>query len=208
MPNLVYHSRGLMQRKVRPRVLALLLAAGLPMMASGPTYAKELRVGPPIVLNPVVQRWMRFAGLIFRGTVTSIGPATSPLAGSPAVVEVTFHVDYGVRGVRSGAKLTVREWAGPWLTHPRYRVGERVFTVLYQPNAAGITSEVAGTGALRVNRFGNVAVPTAWLIDSDNEGEDSTATQGPLAPGTRLVGTTALVRQIRARPQPNQPVQP
>ena len=112
--------------------------------------------------------------------------------GTPAQVEITFLVADGLRGVQSGASLTIREWSGIWLGHPRYRAGEQVFAMLYQPNAAGITSEVAGSGSLPVNRLGYAAVPPAWLAST------------PGRSGTTYLDLATFRRAIRTALRPAQ----
>jgi hypothetical protein len=60
-------------------------------------------------------------------------------------VEITFHVDRGVRGVQTGRTLKIREWMGVWEFGQRYRLGEKVFLFLYPTSKLGLTSVVGGT---------------------------------------------------------------
>jgi hypothetical protein len=93
-------------------------------------------VHPP---PPVTQS----SGYIFAGTVKSVErPAANE--NGVATVQVTFHVDQGLRGVRSGQVLAIREWAGLWESGERYRPGERVLLFLYPPSKLGLTSPVQG----------------------------------------------------------------
>src|SRR5438105_4134992 len=71
---------------------------------------------PPLSVDELCQR----AGLIFTATVANIEESEHD-----SVVRITFKVEDGIRGVRSGGELTAREWSGNWVT-PRYRVGEKL----------------------------------------------------------------------------------
>jgi hypothetical protein len=83
------------------------------------------------------------AGYIFVGRVKSVQyiPGRS---GHVATVKVGFQVEQGLRGVRSGRVLTIRQWAGLWDEGERYRKGERLLLFLYRPSKLGLTSPVAG----------------------------------------------------------------
>lgn len=100
------------------------------------------------------------AGYIFAGTVTAVehSPATQP--NEVATVRITYRVDQGVRGVRTGQSLAIREWAALWNSGERYRVGERVVLVLYPPSKLGLTSPVAGPrGRFALDSGGTLALP-------------------------------------------------
>jgi hypothetical protein len=98
------------------------------------------------------------AGYIFAGTVESIVRAT-PNKGAVATVQINFHVDQAMRGVRTGQTLTIREWAGLWASGERYRTGERVLLFLYSPSKLGLTSPVQGSmGRFSIGSDGRVGI--------------------------------------------------
>ena len=118
----------------------------LPAMPPGATYPQHLS---PLTLS---------AGYIFAGTVKSIARA-APNKNDVATVQINFHVDQGMRGVRTGQTLTIREWAGLWSSGERYRIGERVLLFLYPPSKLGLTSPVQGPmGRFRIGSDGRVGV--------------------------------------------------
>ena len=57
--------------------------------------------------------YTRNSGYIFAGTVKSV-VQTSPRTNGVATVQISFHVDQAIRGVRTGQTLVIREWAGLW----------------------------------------------------------------------------------------------
>ena len=93
---------------------------------------------------PSLRQLTRTSGYIFTGAVTAVGPLTPATAGGVGTIGITFHVERGIRGVRSGETLTIREWVGLWDSGERYRVGERVLLCLYPPSQLGLTSPVGG----------------------------------------------------------------
>jgi hypothetical protein len=99
---------------------------------------------------------IRSSGYIFAGTVKSVEHA-APKGNGVATVLVDFHVDEGIRGVRTGQTLAIREWAGLWESGERYRPGERVLLFLYPPSKLGLTSPVGGPeGRFRIGPDGRV----------------------------------------------------
>ena len=106
------------------------------------------------------------AGLIFEGTVTAIQPELGN-GKIPQTYRITFLVRNGLRGVRTGASFSIREWAGLWTPGTgqpsRYRVGERAFLFLYPPGRAGLTSTVSGRKGKLTVTAGRVALPSTWL---------------------------------------------
>lgn len=105
---------------------------------------------------------MRKAGYVFAGTVTSIGRIS---AGASAIdsVEITFHVDRAIRGVRTGQTLTIREWSGLWASGERYSIGQQVVLFLYKPSKLGLTSPVGGSsGRVSIDAEGKVGIPPEW----------------------------------------------
>jgi hypothetical protein len=106
---------------------------------------------------PSLRQLTRDSGYIFAGKVSAIGrePASSNPAG--AAVRVTFEVEQGIRGVRTGQTLVIREWSGLWEQGERYRPGERVLLFLYRPSKLGLTSPVAGAlGRFAVDKSGQI----------------------------------------------------
>jgi hypothetical protein len=99
------------------------------------------------------------SGYIFAGTVNSV-QRTAPKGNGVATVQINFHVDQGIRGVRTGQTLTIREWVGLWQSGERYRPGERVLLFLYPPSKLGLTSPVRGPmGRFRIGPDGLVLDP-------------------------------------------------
>ena len=99
------------------------------------------------------------AGLIFEGTVTAIHAESG-------TYRVSMQVKQGVRGVRTGDEITIREWAGLWTGAPanenRYRVGERALFCLYPLGRSGLPSTVGGRAGKLPVTGGKVALPPDW----------------------------------------------
>lgn len=126
-----------------PLVLALVLWCEFSLAQTQPSAS---------VLRGLTQQ----AGYVFAGTVLAVIPQPS---GSVPTVAITFKVDRGVRGVRTGQALSIREWAGLWNSTPRYRPGQRVFLFLYPPSKLGLTSPVQGAlGHFAVDPSGAVII--------------------------------------------------
>jgi hypothetical protein len=110
-------------------------------------------------------------------------------------------VQQGIRGVRPGSVVTIREWAGLWTgrdTHePRYRIGERSLLFLYPPRAGGLTSPVGNRGKLGIDRVGRVALPEEWtshnLRSQENNGDRLAAASSE----SNRVPVGVLAEQIR-----------
>ena len=107
--------------------------------------------------TPSLRQMTRDSGYIFAGKVTGI----ERVAGSPpadvSTVRVTFQVEQGILGVRTGRTLVIREWVGLWEQGERYRLGERVLLFLYRPSQLGLTSPVAGRwGRFTVDKSGKI----------------------------------------------------
>jgi hypothetical protein len=141
-------------------VVALIVSSvSLPVIAEQPARVQipgPIPPGPPLSRHPppVTQS----SGYIFAGTVKSIARA-APKKNSIATVEINFHVDQGMRGVRTGQTLTIREWAGLWQSGERYRPGERVLLFLYPPSKLGLTSPVQGAmGRFRIGPDGQLVL--------------------------------------------------
>lgn len=63
------------------------------------------------------QKTVQRSGLIFEGTVTAVQcefAGTSGRSPQPRAYRISFQVKQGLRGVATGATLTIREWAGLW----------------------------------------------------------------------------------------------
>ena len=132
----------------------LLLAAGvgaLPARGGGPRWAPS---------GATLEQLGQHAGFIFRGRVLSVDRA-KPGRGSVTTVQVTFEVLEGIRGVRTGERLTIREWAGLWgAGQPRYRPGQELLLFLYPPSRLGLTSPVGDDlGILPIDAQGQVLAP-------------------------------------------------
>jgi hypothetical protein len=111
-------------------------------------------------VGPTLFQLTRKAGFVFSGTVLSVQKLRGS-TGEANSVAITFRVDKGVRGTKTGETLTIREWAGLWNSGERYRPGERLFVFLYPPSRLGLTSTVAGNwGKLAVDGEGQVWVPS------------------------------------------------
>ena len=131
------------------------------LLAAFCCFASEvMHPGEPLPISPIrLQPLTNKSGYIFAGTVTHVEGSSPRAAKDVATVRITFHVDRGVRGVRTGQTLAIREWAGLWEYGQRYRAGEKVFLFLYQPSKLGLTSVVGGTqGQFPINREGHVGI--------------------------------------------------
>src|SRR5689334_14750259 len=114
------------------KVVFLCLFTGLIHPFCGHLMGQQTSV-PFIPALPTIQQLASKAGYIFSGTVISVERSRASNPGSVASTQITFHVDEGLRGVRSGQTLTIREWPGLWSQGERYRPGERVVLFLYRP---------------------------------------------------------------------------
>jgi hypothetical protein len=104
--------------------------------------------------RPVTQS----SGYIFAGTVKSV-ERLAPKGNGVATVEINFHVDQGLRGVRTGQMLAIREWAALWESGESYRLGERVLLFLYPPSKLGLTSPVQGPmGRFKIGPDGQIVL--------------------------------------------------
>jgi hypothetical protein len=131
-------------------LLCLVLSAGAEQM-------REPAQPPPSLLpwRPLVRK----SGYIFSGTVTKVKPSPARAGDGVSTVYVTFHVDHGILGVRTGKMLVIREWAGVWQSGEKYRVGERVVLFLHPFSKLGLTSIVGGPqGRLQIGKGGGVMI--------------------------------------------------
>lgn len=159
-------------RQVRP------IAAPERVIPEPPTVPPE-RVPPERVppertrpISPLVN-CSRHAGLIFSGSVVRVERVPGKRPKDVETVAITFHIDRGFRGVRTGQLLTIREWAGLWVAQPRYRVGEKLLLFLYPPSRLGLTSPVSEVGGrYRVDTGNRVLfspAQRAWFAGSEIE---------------------------------------
>jgi hypothetical protein len=89
---------------------------------------------------------IHLAGAIFAGTVIAIKRSPVSTKDAVATVEITFHVDHGIRGAITGKNFTLHQWMGLWNSgQQRYRVGEKVLLFLYPASKLGLTSWVSGS---------------------------------------------------------------
>ena len=116
-------------------------------------------------VNRALSRLTHDSGSIFTGKVIAVVSGDVQTMPGPGVSRITFHVDQGIRGVRSGQTITVREWIGPLLPIDRYFVGERVLLFLYPPSKLGLTSPVGGSlGRFNLDSAGNVVLRPEYLL--------------------------------------------
>lgn len=103
------------------------------------------------------------SAFIFSGTVQAIQPVAADGNGV-AIVQITFHVDQGLRGVRTGQYFTIHEWSGLWQSGERYRPGQRVMLFLFPFSKLGLTSPVGGAmGRFDVAQDGRIIVDRTRL---------------------------------------------
>ena len=134
-------------------LLALLLTCGAPAVSQPSSNSLNLR------------QLTRAAGSIFAGRVLSVSSARTQTGGDSPMIRITFQVEQGLHGVRTGARLTIREWVGAWGMGERYRVGERWLLFLYRPSKAGLTSAVAGArGRFLLDQQGRVVLGRARAL--------------------------------------------
>jgi len=99
----------------------------------------------------------RDSGYIFAGKVMRIERVAGSLTADVPTVRITFQVEQGIRGVRTGQTLVIREWVGLWEQGERYRLGESVLLFLYRPSQLGLTSPVAGRlGRFTIDKSGKI----------------------------------------------------
>jgi len=123
---------------------------------------RRFPVHPPSVFG--FPQFVRAAGRIFSGTVTHIERRPANLGQSVETIAVTFHVETGIRGAKTGENLTITQWAGLWSAGQRYRLGERVMLFLYPNSKLGLTSCVGGQlGRFAVDPAGHVLLTAQHL---------------------------------------------
>lgn len=139
---------------------ALMTASAISAQTPSATQNFSVRGASPVPLLHLFRPLARSSGQIFAGTVISV-QHNSGSSGALATTIVRFHVDEAVRGVRKDQLVEIREWAGLWQSGEKYRVGERVFLLLYPPSKLGLTSPVGhSAGRFPIGRGGGVLLPT------------------------------------------------
>ena len=117
---------------------------------------------------PSLRQLTRDSGYIFAGTVKAIERVTAGPISDVATMRITFQVEQGIRGVRTGQMLVIREWGGLWEQGERYRRGERVLLFLYRPSKLGWTSPVAGIlGRFTVDKKGQINLDRVASLAAD-----------------------------------------
>ena len=153
----------------------LLLFCVILLLAPGLAAAQKSKPGQLFGLAPGWLQMTRESGYIFVGTVSAVKRIAARTPNDIATTQITFHVDRGIRGVRSGQKLVIREWAGLWDSGERYRNGERVLLFLHRPSKLGLTSPVGGRlGRIAVDQDGRAILDPGRLADlpSNSGGEE------------------------------------
>jgi hypothetical protein len=161
-------------------------------------YAAQPKPISTAVIPVDLQQVARKAALIFTGTVVSVVPIQE--SGSEAVssVAITFQVEQVLRGLRTGQKCTIHEWAGLWASGPRYRVGQRMMLFLYSPSRVGLTSPVGGRlGRYEVDRTGQVVIPSSPALIPPSRKPVSSPPSRPIAAGPQHVPLRTFSRAIR-----------
>jgi hypothetical protein len=141
-------------------------------------YAQQAASDPQTV-EEALHQMSDAAGVVFVGEVAAVRYRAGT-DGASGLMEVDFRIDQAIRGCASGSIYTVREWAGLWGGgDQRYRIGQQLLMLLYDPSPTGITSPVGGmTGAIPI-RAATPAPQTA----------SGTTASAPLIADLRWVGT-------------------
>jgi hypothetical protein len=138
-------------------VTLILTSVALPAIAEQPVRSELPGTNQPRSAFPRRPPPLtRSSGYIFAGTVKSV-ERISPKGNGVTAVQISFHIDQAMRGVRTGQMLAIREWAGLWESGERYRTGERFLLFLYPPSKLGLTSPVRG-GRFKIGPDGRVVL--------------------------------------------------
>ncbi len=145
------------------------------LLSAGAEQMREPAQPPPSFapLRPLVRK----SGYIFSGTVTGVKASPARKADGVSTVYVTFRVDHGILGVRTGTTLVIREWVGVWQSGEKYRVGEHVVLFLHPFSKLGLTSIVGGPqGRLQIGKGGGVVIrPPLLPVDVHDHVQKSAA---------------------------------
>lgn len=151
------------QDEPRARIMPRFPAESPPVRLPGRVFAPPRAPVAPTGAFGFPQ-FVRAAGIIFSGKVTSIERRPATLGRSVETVAVTFQIENAIRGATSGKDLTITQWIGLWSSGQRYRVGERVLLFLYPNSKLGLTSWVGGTlGHFAIDRTGRVLLTAQHL---------------------------------------------
>jgi hypothetical protein len=143
-----------MQCPIRKRAFPLLILL-LGFFASAEERPAE---PPPKPEIPNLHAIVAPSGYVFSGTVKAVERIKPHSPRSVAVMRITFYVDHGYHGVRTGQTFSIHEWAGLWQSGDRYRPGEHVMLFLYPASRLGLTSPVPN-GRFPVDSGGRIVVP-------------------------------------------------
>jgi len=125
---------------------------------------------PPKPVIPGLQVLASKAGYVFSGTVKSVGRIVPRDASSVGVMRITFHVDRGFIGVRTGQDLVINECVGLWQSGESYLPGERLTLFLYPPSKLGLTSPVGGlSGRFNIDPGGRIIIGPGRVIDPPHQ---------------------------------------
>jgi hypothetical protein len=131
--------------------LILFLASLSPVAEMPPPFAR------PVI--PKLHLLASKAGYVFSGTVKSVDRILPRDASSVPVMRITFHVDRGFVGVRSGQDLVISECVCLWQLGESYLPGEKVMLFLYPPSKLGLTSPVGGlSGRFNIDPGGRIII--------------------------------------------------
>ncbi len=132
----------------------------------------------------------RHAAIVFSGRVTEVLRVVPDSGSAEPLMQITFAVETGVRGVQNGDQFRLLEWPGRWQAGERYRIGERYLMFLHAPNAAGLTSPVGGdAGRFLIDQSGTVDLTSAKLAGSSGNAaltSDPSPLSDPPQPGRTL----------------------
>jgi len=169
-----------------------LLAPALILLLASLAIAAELPLLPERPVIPKLPSLVRKAGYIFSGTVKSVERIAPKTPTSVPVMRITFQVERGFFGVRSGRELVVHESVGLWQSGESYRPGERVLLFLYPPSKLGLTSPVGGlSGRFSVDPGGRI------IIDPRTNGGPLHRSPGAGVPKKILLSPDDFARILR-----------
>ncbi len=111
---------------------------------------------------PTLAQLSKQSGFIFAGTVLAVAHGGG--ANSLPILTISFRVDEGLRGVKSGQTMTFRQLAGLQEMDERYRIGEHVLLFLYPASKLGLTTPVEGRfGRFEIDGNGRVLLEEARI---------------------------------------------
>ena len=138
-------------------------------------YAGVDAAGNATTVEAALRGMTAQAAVMFVGTVTGIKRVGGGdgFAAAAGVVEVTFLVERGIRGVADGDSYVVREWGGLWsASEQRYTVGSRLLMLLHAPGTTGLSSPVGGMDG---------AIPVKGTSPLVAQGDTTMAANAPVA---------------------------